>query len=544
MPVGAGVAKARRGQGINGTGALARERSGDGTRRMDTAGQIITGKYFDSVSLMRVAKQALELPGVKDAAAIMATAENKRILAASGMDWPGLAEATDTDLALGVLAESKAEAESAVAEMEALLKKKPAAASADTAFHPRSLAGALASHPDAQLALISIAGRYAAAEAMQAIEAGLHVMLFSDNVSLDAEIACKQRATEKGVLCMGPDCGTAIIGGVPLGFANVVRRGRIGLVAASGTGLQEVTSLIHQQGGGVSHAIGTGGRDIKAAVGGRTFLAALNLLSEDEGTDVLVLVSKTPDDEVLKALAERVRAMDKPVVAIFIGGDPAVVEASGAIPAATLEAAAYLAVALSNGETPDQALALLSGRTIPAPQLPAPPRRYLRGLFCGGTFAQETVHLLTPKLGTLRNNVTTALDDPDHSQGHTVIDLGGDEFTAGRAHPMIDFALRNRRLLAEADDPETGVILLDVVLGYGSHAEPAAELVPLFQQITERENPPVLLFHVCGTDADPQGRESVVTALEAAGGVLAPSNAAAAAWAGEWVAALQEGGRA
>src|SRR4030095_10708603 len=135
-----------------------------------------------------------------------------------------------------------------------------------------SIALGLERAEDADIALISVPGDYAAAEALKALAQGLNVMLFFDNVAIADERAIKLYARARTLLVMGPDCGTAIVNGVPLGFANVVRRGDIGLVAASGTGLQEVTCRIHNLGGGISQAIGTGGRDLKDAGGGMPVL--------------------------------------------------------------------------------------------------------------------------------------------------------------------------------------------------------------------------------------------------------------------------------
>lgn len=507
---------------------------------MHIVGKIIRGKYFDSVSLMLVARETLGLPGVKDAAAVMATDENKRILKSSGMEWPELAAAGDTDLALGIKADSEAEAVDALEKAEELLVKKKETATDGGAFQPRSLAGALNEHSDANLVLISIAGKYAADEAMQALRAGKHVMLFSDNIPLEDEIALKTYAAENGLLVMGPDCGTAIIGGIPLAFANVVRRGSIGMVAASGTGLQEVSSLIHNLGRGVSHAIGTGGRDIKKEVGGLTFLAALQALKEDPDTRVVALVSKTPAPEVLEKIGAAVRDLGKPVVAVFLGADVETVRASGAIPATTLEEAAHLAVALDQDADVEAARTSLHARATDlakqAVELAATARqsgKYLRGLFCGGTFSQEAVFLLQPLLKDIRSNVSEPLSNPDKSEGHTIVDLGGDEFTAGRPHPMIDYSLRNRRILDEARDPETAAILLDVVLGYGSNMTPGEELAPVIREVCEMDDPPVVVFHVCGTDDDPQARDRVIALLKEAGGVYAPSNASAVMMAGK-----------
>ncbi len=516
---------------------------------MHVIGKIIRGKYFDSVSLMLVARETLGLSGVKDAAAVMATDENKRILKTSGMDWPELADAGDTDLALGIKAETEKDALAALTAAEEILARKKPAAEAG-AFQPRSLDSALIEYPETNLVLISVAGRFAAEEAMKALRAKRHVMLFSDNVSLADEINLKQFASKEGLLVMGPDCGTAIIGGVPLAFANVVRRGTIGMVAASGTGLQEVSSLIHNLGCGISHGIGTGGRDIKSEVGGLTFLAALQALKDDPGTRVVTLVSKQPGPDVLEIIGQAIRDLGKPVVAVFLGADAETVRKSGAIPAATLEEAAHLAVALERGADVEQARKDLrvaarkieqeaAGLAKTAPSA----GKYLRGLFCGGTFSQEAVFMLQPMLSDILSNVLGPLDDPDKSVGHTIIDLGGDEFTAGRPHPMIDYSLRNRRILEEARDPETAVILLDVVLGYGSNMTPAEELTPVIREVCGLDAPPIVIFHVCGTDGDPQQRARVVQALKDAGGVYAPSNAAAVTLAGKIIEQMGKGGR-
>src|SRR5690606_14776291 len=124
-------------------------------------------------------------------------------------------------------------------------------------------------------------GVYAAFEAFRALENNLNVMMFSDNVTVEDEIKLKDLAVKKDLLMMGPDCGTAIINGVGLCFANKIKRGPIGLVAASGTGLQEVTVLIDQFGGGISQAIGVGGRDLSKDVMGRMTLHAINALNAD-----------------------------------------------------------------------------------------------------------------------------------------------------------------------------------------------------------------------------------------------------------------------
>ncbi len=446
---------------------------------MIVVGQIKTGAYFDSVTLMRVGKELAAQPGVADAAMVMGTKSNKAILQSSGLLIPRLNGANDTDLLIAVSAKTRAAAEAALAAADGLLSQATRKPATSGEPHPASLDGALQVLPGANLALISVAGRYAGGLARQALERGLHVMLFSDNVPLEQEIALKQFACKKGLLVMGPDCGTAIINGAPLGFANAVNRGGIGIVAAAGTGLQEVSCLISNAGEGVSQAIGTGGRDVKPEVGGLMFIAALKALAHDKETCVILLVSKPPHPKVLARIEKVAKAIHKPLVRCFIGAQTG---GSNSSPA-TLEAAALQAVALARGRKPEKALQHLAEREVELRRLAQaqaakrkPGREYLRGLFSGGTFCAEAQVILRKTLTGLYSNAPIGgvkrLRNSLVSQQHTVIDLGEDEFTVGRPHPMIDYSLRNRRILQEAADPETAVILLDVVLGCGAESGP------------------------------------------------------------------------
>jgi succinyl-CoA synthetase alpha subunit len=385
----------------------------------------------------------------------------------------------------------------------------------------------------ANLALVSVPGEYAAAEAEKALALGLNVMLFSDNVALADEIALKRAAANRELLLMGPDCGTAIIDGVPLAFANKVRRGAIGCVAASGTGLQQVTALVDRLGAGVSQAIGTGGRDLKEEVGGLTMLAGLDALASDRDTKVIVLISKPPAPEVAaKVLAAAAKAR-KPVVVCFVGAVPAKRAGRNLHPVRTLEDAARTAVALARGRKPPKAAGTPRlGKVVPRF---VPGQRFVRGLFSGGTFCYEASLLLGEALGQVWSNAPVRhedeLDDAFKSRGHTVIDLGDDVFTRGRPHPMIDHRLRNERMVREAGDPEVAVILFDVVLGYGSHPDPAAEMVPAIAAAralaAKRKRRIAFVGAVCGTDADPQGLVRQEAALAKAGVILGSSNAEA-----------------
>ena len=482
---------------------------------------------------MQLSARIAALPGVQQASLVMATPANVALLREAGL-LEGEVVASPSDLLVVLRTESDEAARAALEEAERGLAGPSTRARSggpqETA--PRSIEMALTAQPEANLALISTPGEYAAAEALKALRLGLHVMLFSDNVAIEDEVLLKREAAQRGLLVMGPDCGTAIVGGVPLGFANAVRRGPIGVIGASGTGLQQVTSLIDQGGLGVSHAFGTGGRDLKAEVGGATMLRALDELAADEETRVIVLVSKPPERTVADKVLGRARATGKPVIACFLGARAADVQ-GGVRAAATLEEAAAMALAAARGTS-------FGGIDQRLPECDVtglkPGQRYVRGLYSGGTFCYEAALLLSQALQGVRSNTpvgaATALEDVWRSAGHTLVDLGDDEFTRGRPHPMIDHRLRNERMLREAADPEVAVILLDVVLGYGAHPDPAAEMLPAIRAAREAAQRGgrsiAFLGFVCGTERDPQGLARQAAALRAAGVILAASNAQAA----------------
>ena len=495
------------------------------------------GAYFDSVFLMSLGGEVKATAGVSDALVSMGTALNLDLLRSRGYPEDELAPATPNDLVIAVEAADEAAVQAAVAAATALLERQvgPSKGGA-SAPRPTSLEGALRLLPGANLAVISLPGAYAAREARRALERGLHVMLFSDNVSLEEEIALKELGRARGRLVMGPDCGTAIVNGKPLCFANVVRPGPVGLVAASGTGLQEVTCLVDRFGSGVSQALGTGGRDLKdERVGGITMLMGIEALAADPATRVIVVLSKPPAPAVAEKVVAALAAARKPAVVHFVGGDAAPPDAPPAVHFAShLEEAASFAVSLAQGGRPAasappaslEALAAREGRRISGAQ------RYLRGYFTGGTLADEAMVLLHRALGQVySNNQTDArflLADPRISRGHTVVDLGDDAFTVGRPHPMIDPGTRTERILAEAADPEIALLLVDLVLGYGSHPDPAGALVPALAEARRMKEVgggylPVVAS-VVGTPGDVQGYAAQRRKLEEAGCLVMDSN--------------------
>jgi FdrA protein len=431
------------------------------------------------------------LPGILDAGVVMATPPNRAMLAESGL-LPADAAAGEGDLLIAVRAESEAAAGEALGRIDALLQVRQSGGS-QGGFRPRSLEGAVKALPAARWTLVSVPGRYAAGVAEQALDLGLHVFLYSDNVPVAEEAALKWKAAERGLLVMGPDCGTAIVGGAGLGFANRVRRGAIGLVAASGTGLQMVASRIHELGGGISQAIGTGGRDLSEAVGGITACQALDLLGRDPETEAIVLLSKPPSPIVAARVLAAARATGKPVVVNFLGWTPPVRRLGTIRFAGSLEEAAELAN--ERAARPDP-----SARNSPQDDKRS---GFVRGLFSGGTLASETRFALQAFLAP---------------ESFSILDLGDDEFTVGRLHPMIDQDLRLRRLRAEAADPAVSMILLDVVLGDGAHADPAGELAPVIERcLGERPRDLAVLALVVGTDQDPQNLDEQIAVLERAG---------------------------
>ncbi len=508
--------------------------------------------YQDSVNLMLLSAQLRELPGVRDAAVMMGTPLNKDRYREAGLLTPGIAAAGPNDLCIAVHAENEAAITAALEAIESFFRApQRAVAGLAGEVRPRSLDSALRRLPQADLALISVPGEYAAAEAERALRKGLHVFLFSDNVPLEEEVRLKTLAAERGLLCMGPDCGTAIVAGLPLGFANVVPPGPIGLVGAAGTGLQEVTCLIARRGAGITHALGTGGRDLSRAVGGRTFVAALRALGADPDTKVLVLISKPPDPVVEAEILAEVRRIDKPTVVAFIGGQPESAAAAGAVGVGTLAEAADAAMALARGD-------VWTARGLPKlgplhrawietqRRGLAHDQRFVRGIYSGGTLADEAALILARRLPgvsalTLMAGVAV-LADAHRSAGHAVVDLGDDIFTRGRPHPMIDPTLRIDRVRREAEDPAVAVLLVDVVLGYGAHPDPGGALAPAIRAARERRiaegGDLAVIANVVGTDGDPQGYAKQRALLEEAGVWVADSNAEAALAA----AALAAGG--
>jgi FdrA protein len=490
-----------------------------------TAARVQRGRYVDSVELLAVTRTLRQSEGVEFAAAVMATPANLADLREQGFTADELATATPNDLVLAVRGPDATLVAGAIERGEQALAPSGAAAG-PSERRPRSVRQAIGELVDANVAIVSVPGPYAALAAHDAVAAGLDVLLFSDNVSVDEEIALKDHAARAGRLVMGPGAGTARLGGCGLGFANSVATGRVGVVAAAGTGAQEVMVLLDRWGEGVSHVIGVGGRDLSAAVGGRSARLAIRALENDPGTDVLLLVSKPPSPGVAAAVVSA--ATTKPLVAALVGLTPdATVDGAAAV-SSTLEGGVAHVVQLRGGRPPSDWSGWRRAVERSLDGL-SPGRVAVRGLFSGGTLCYEALTLLQPRLGPVWSN--TPLDERYHvpapDGAHVCLDLGEEEYTRGRPHPMIDAEARLEQLVALGRSQDLAVVLLDIVLGHGAHPDPASVLAPACAALAAPGGPRVVVY-VLGTDRDPQGLDRQCAAFRDAGCLLAPTGARAA----------------
>ncbi len=487
---------------------------------MTTVLEVRRGSYHDSVSLMQASRAVSASDGVEAALVAMATELNLDLLDGMGFDRPVGAGPNDLFVAVrarddDAAARARDVLDSALTELSAG-RGSGGAATGDLASGPapRTVSAAARQAP-ATLALVSVPGPHAYVEAMDALEAGLSVVVFSDNVPVEEEVALKDEGRRRDLLVMGPDCGTAIVGGVGLGFANAVRPGEVGFVSASGTGAQQLSCLLDAAGVGISHLLGVGGRDLSAKVGGRSTLQALAALDADPATELIVVVSKPPAEAVAEQVRKVAADLRTPVVLALLGkGQP------------DLTAVAAEVIQRLGGEP-------AKPRSWPAPQPRRAARGSLRGLFAGGTLCDEAMLIAAQALGPVRSNIPLepdwALPDDLRASGHLMIDFGDDRLTRGRPHPMIDNRARLDRLATEAADPEVAVVLLDVVLGFGAHPDPAAELAPAVSAAREaavaRGGHLAAVVSLCGTASDPQGLERQAEALVRAGASVHLSNA-------------------
>jgi FdrA protein len=497
--------------------------------------------FRDSLQLMRLSEEAKKLQGVEDAVISMGTETNKRLLQDLGLLGPEGAGAGEGDLILAVRVTAGTDGGEVLRRMEELVMSPPSVSGGAKTLTFHSIDSALERFPNANLAVVSLPGSQAFEPSMELLRKGINIHLFSDHVSRQQEAELKSFAASRGLLVLGPGAGTSIINGVGLGFANVVRRGRVGIVASAGTGIQEASVLLDRVGLGVSHALGVGGSDVSEEIGGLMMKTCLTLLNDDPGTDFIMIIAKTPRPKVIESVMRYVkRQTKKPIVACFLGMDLPRAQGGRVLYTKTL----HSAVAGVSKVAGKEALAEFSQKvSISEDELSSawdrlssrlePGQKHVRGLYSGGTLAHETLLILKQLVGEPFSNTPLSdeflLDDPSTSRGNTVVDLGDEFFTAGRAHPMIDPTLRRLRIAQEASDPSVAAIMLDVVLGYGSSPDPGGALAGAIAdartKAKARGGDLIVMAHICGTENDPQSLKDQSEKLSRAGAVLFNSNA-------------------
>lgn len=498
---------------------------------MSTGIAIRKNEYYDSVFLMGINNRIMKEKGVLQSAVLMGSDANKDVLRELKFKESEITKASANDLIVGVIAQTQEIVDQVLGNLAFWLTevqdRKP-----PSEFH--TLGEAIAHHPQANLVSISIPGEYAAHETRKSLESGLNVFLFSDNVSIEDEVSLKKYAQSKELLVMGPDCGTSLIGGIGLGFSNVIRRGSIGVIAAAGSGLQEFTCMVHNAGYGISHAIGTGGRDLSDAIEGLTTLSALDILENDPGTQVIVILSKPPGVNTLKKLVERFRKIKKPVVGCFIGIEGGI-DGEGSLfhRAKIIDEAVEISIKLIGGILPESKNELPHAQRLKIEI--KKDQKYIRGVFAGGTFCFQAQQILKDAGIKVYSNTpiekNLKLAHPDTSKENSLVDMGDEYYMVGRPHPMINGSQRALRILREARDPEVAVILLDFILGYNASMDPVGELVDAIQEARKLAGQQggylEIVSSICGTNEDPQDLILQTRMLKNCGVIVFQSNAEA-----------------
>lgn len=507
--------------------------------------------FRDSIQLMRLTEDVKKMQGVKDAVVAMGTDTNKRLLQELGLLGPEGKAAADGDLMMAVRFGKGVDGDELMARVQEMVMNPPSVSGGPRTPVKHSISSALESLRGANLAIVSVPGSRAFEPSLELLRNGVNVHLFSDHVPIVQEIQLKKFASSKGLLVLGPGAGTSIIDGIGLGFANVVRRGDVGIVASAGTGIQEVSTILDRIGLGVSAALGVGGSDVSEEVGGLMTKDCIDLLEKDPATRAIMLVAKTPKKNVIREIMGHVeKKTTKPVVACFLGLVPPTTSGDRITYAKTLHSAVFKMSLISGREAQKEFKKEISIsyetllKRVKAIKKSGKQRRYVRGLYSGGTLAHETLLIFKELVGEAYSNTPLsnefALEDPNESRGNSVIDLGDEFFTAGRAHPMIDPTLRRLRIAQEAKDPAVATILLDVVLGYGSSPDPGGVLQGAIKDATHAtKGVPAVMAHVCGSQSDPQSLDEQNQKLLNAGALLFGSNALLAI-----AAALLVGGEA
>ncbi len=501
-------------------------------------------QYYDSVFLMGVNARLSSVKGVQKTAVLMASEKNKEILRDFAIESPEFDAAQPNDLVIAVMAETDQLVEEVLSNVDRAFMVSEGAEKRKSV---PTLEEALVQQPQANIVSISIPGEYAAREAHKALDAGLHVFIFSSNVTIEDELALKQKAVEKNLFVMGPDCGTSMIGGTGLGFTNVVRPGPIAVIGASGTGLQEFTSQVHHAGSGISHAIGIGTNDVTDKIGGLTAFSALKALEANEKTNVIAFVSKPVGLKMLEKFENKFKTCKKPIVCCFLGAKDLPDGHQHLKYTRTIDDAVLAALDFTEQETlPGRVLSLTEedkSRIEQEKRKWDEKQKYLRGIFAGGTFCYQSQQILRDEGIAVYSDspleIKYKLEDPEKSMAHSIVDMGSEYFTIGKPHPMIDGFLRKQRIITESLDPEVAVIILDFILGYNASPDPVGDLVEVIEQAKhnalDRNAHLTFIASVCGTELDPQDMDLQIQLLEEQGVIVFTSNAKAALFCAELV---------
>ncbi len=495
---------------------------------------ILKDTYRDSVFLMKISSQAKTESGAVQVSAMMGTSRNKELFEKSGLLSDEVSQSKPDDLVIAFETE-KENIEAVASCVERLLNEAPSKAStACGQAVPTSLEEALKENKNINLSLISVAGDYAKYEAIKAVSKGIDVMLYSDNISVADELAIKELASKKGCIVMGPDCGTAIINGVPLAFANAVKTGSVGIVGASGTGLQELTCLLDRFGVGISNAYGTGGRDLKDEIGGISAITALNRLKDDEQTKIIAVIGKPPGIKTREKLAEILKNIGKPVFVHYLGASDYKIEEQAGFNFA--DDLTKLSENIAHFVDKSIDTAKILGADVKMPKA----KGFMRGLFGGGTLCQEAAELVADlldgdKYSNLKVKGFNAISGSEKSKGHCFWDFGEDEFTVGRPHPMMAPDLKLDRLVEELTSDEVGVVLMDMVIGYGAHQDQANLVLQAIEKADKisggKSKEKAIVMSVCGTDGDNPSLSAQIEELKKANIIILGSNAKAAIFA-------------
>jgi succinyl-CoA synthetase alpha subunit len=491
---------------------------------------------------MGVNKRLAQAKGVMQTAVLMASENNKRLLADIGIHGDQIVSAKPNDLIVAVIAETPQIVDTVLGGLDQALLALEEKVSVS---HLHTLDDGLAEKPNANLAVLTIPGEYVFREAEKALDAGLSLFIFSSNVPIEEERKLKERAVESKLLVMGPDCGTSILGGVGIGFSNVVKRGAVGAIGPSGTGLQEFTSQIHNAGYGISHAIGTGSHDLSDEIGGITTFQAIEALEADPQTKVITIIAKPPGGKTLNRLSQRLKSCSKPVVSCFLGAPVDSFEGEDSLTwTHSIDEAVLAAIQHVGEKTTVTRFALTQQERDLAAECRAkwaPKQHFLRGLFAGGTFCYQSQQILREAGFVVHSNAPLdpiyKLTDPDKGSEHTLTDMGDETYTLGRPHPMIDGTIRKQRILSESRDPSVAILLLDFILGYNASMDPVGELLDAIieaKQLAQRQGGELtIVASICGTKEDPQELDLQEKLLHEVGVIVFKSNARAALFCSE-----------